>query len=187
MRANDLKRSSVFKIDGKTIIVKKVFVQSPHSRGGSTLYKVTGQEISTHQKFERSFKGDEVIEEIDFTRETIQLLFRDADGCTFMDVSSYEQHTLNDDTLEEELPFLYDGLEGITALLADGQILGIELPTTVTLEIVECPPSMKTSSSSARTKPATLNTGLVVQVPEYLNTGDKIKINTESREFSSRA
>ncbi|MDH5613295.1 MAG: elongation factor P-like protein YeiP [Gammaproteobacteria bacterium] len=187
MKANEIKRSTVFKVDGKNIIVKKVFVQSPSSRSGNTLYKVSGYEIGTQQKFERSFKGDEVVDNIEMNRRAIQLLFRDADGCTFMDAESYEQYILNNDSLEEELPFLTDGLEGVRALIAEGQILGIELPTTVILEITECSPSMKAASSSARTKPATLNTGLVVQVPEYLTVGEKIKVNTETREFMSRA
>lgn len=187
MKANELKRSTVFKIDGKNIIVKKVFVQNPHSRGGSTLYKVTGKEISTHQKFERSFKGDEKIEDIEMTHQTIQLLFRDADGCTFMDTDTYDQYTLTDESIEDELPFLSEGLEGLTALVSEGQILGLELPSSVILEITECSPAMKAASSSARTKPATLTTGLIVQVPEYLAAGEKIKINTESGEFVSRA
>lgn len=187
MKANEIKRSTIFKLDGKNIIVKKVFVQSPSSRSGSTLYKVTGQEIGSQQKFERSFKGDEVVEDIEVTRNAIQLLYRDAEGCTFMDNESYEQYTMPDDSLEEELPFLSEGLEGLKALVSDGQILGIELPATVTLEITECAPGMKAASSSARTKPATLTTGLVVQVPEYLTIGEKIKVNTETREFMSRA
>lgn len=187
MKANDIKRSSVFRIDGKIIVVKKVFVQSPHSRGGSTLYKVTGQEISTGQKFERSFKGDETVEDIDVSRHAIQLLYRDAEGCTFMDTDNYEQYTMTDESIEEELPFLSEGLEGVSALVAEDRILGIELPSNVTLEIIECAPAMKTASSSARTKPATLTTGLVVQVPEYLTVGESIKVNTETREFMSRA
>ena len=78
-------------------------------------------------------------------------------------------------------------LEGITAIITDGVLLGIEVPATVTLEIEDCAPGMKAASSSARTKPATLSTGLVVQVPEYLTPGEKIKVNTETREFISRA
>ena len=187
MKANELKRSSVFNIDGKNIIVKKIFVQSPSSRSGSTLYKVSGYVIGSQQKFERSFKGDETIEDIEVFRQAIQLLYRDADGCTFMDSESYEQYTLSDDSIEEELPFLTEGLEGLKALVSDGQILGIELPATVVLEITECSPSMKAASSSARTKPATLTTGLIVQVPEYLSIGESIKVNTETREFMSRA
>ena len=72
-------------------------------------------------------------------------------------------------------------------LISEGELLGIELPNTMPLEITECAPAMKAASSSARTKPATLTTGLVVQVPEYLTPGEVIKINTETREFISRA
>ena len=187
MKANELKKSTVFKIDGKNIIVKKIFVQSPHSRGGSTLYKVTGQDVATHQKFERSFKGDEKIDDVEMTRSPIQLLYRDADGCTFMDTENYDQYTLSDESVEEELKFLSEGLEGVSALIAEGQILGIELPAIVTLEITECAPAMKSASSSARTKPATLSTGLIVQVPEYLTEGESIKVHTETLEFISRA
>lgn len=104
-----------------------------------------------------------------------------------MDTETYEQYTLPDDSIEEELPFLSEGLEGVKALISDGQILGIELPATVILEITECSPGMKAASSSARTKPATLSTGLIVQVPEYLTTGENIKVNTETREYMSRA
>ena len=187
MKANELKKSTVFKVDGKNIIVKKIFVQSPHSRGGSTLYKVTGQDVATHQKFERSFKGDEKIDDVEMTRSPIQLLYRDADGCTFMDTENYDQYTLADESVKEELQFLSEGLEGVSALVAEGQILGIELPAIVTLEITECAPSMKSASSSARTKPATLSTGLIVQVPEYLAEGESIKVHTETQEFISRA
>lgn len=186
MKANELKKSTVFKIDGKNIIVKKIFVQNPHSRGGSTLYKVTGKDVATHQKFERNFKGDEKIDDVEMTRSSIQLLFRDGDGCTFMDTENYDQYTLPDASVEDELQFLTEGLEGVSALVAEGEILGIELPAIVSLEISECAPAMKSASSSARTKPATLSTGLIVQVPEYLTEGESIKVHTETLEFISR-
>jgi len=187
MKANEIKKGMVFQLDGKNILVKHVQVQSPSSRSGSTLYKVRGQDLVSQQKFERRFKGDESVESVDMVRRAVQMLFRDGDGCTFMDIESYEQYTLSDEALEEDLDFLSDGLEGITALIADGAVLGIELPATVALEITECAPGMRAASSSARTKPATLTTGLIVQVPEYLTPGEVIKINSETREFISRA
>jgi len=187
MKANEIKKGMVFQYDRKSILVKHVQVQSPSSRSGSTLYKVRGQDLVSRQKFERRFKGDESVEPVDMMRRSVQMLFRDGDGCTFMDKETYEQYTLSDEALEEELDFLFDGLEGITALIADEVILAIELPVTITLEITECAPSMKSASSSARTKPATLSTGLIVQVPEYLTPGEVIKINSETREFISRA
>ena len=187
MKANELKKGMVIQVGDQNIMVKHVQVQAPSSRSGNTLYKVRGQDVSSGQKFERNFKGEEVVNLVDIARRNVQLLYRDADGCTFMDGESYEQYTLADAAVEDELPFLSEGLEGITALITDGVLLGIELPATVVLEIEECAPGMKAASSSARTKPATLSTGLVVQVPEYLTPGEKIKVNTETREFISRA
>lgn len=187
MKANEIKKGLVINQDNKNILIKKVFVQSPSSRSGSTLYKVTGSDISSRQKFERRYKGDEVITPVDISRCSVQLLFHDADSYTFMDSENYEQFSLAADAVEEEADFLFDGLEGISALISDGLLLGIELPNTLTLEITECAPAMKAASSSARTKPATLTTGLVVQVPEYLTPGELIKVNTETREFISRA
>jgi elongation factor P len=104
-----------------------------------------------------------------------------------MDGETYEQYTLPEEAVTDELAFLSDGLEGITALITDDRLLAIELPATVVLEIEDTAPGMKAASSSARTKPATLSTGLVVQVPEYLTPGEKIKVNTETREYISRA
>ncbi len=187
MKANEIKKGLVINQDNKNILIKKVVVQSPSSRSGSTLYKITGSDISSGQKFERRYKGDEVITAVDISRRTVQLLFHDADSYTFMDSENYDQFILSAESLEDEALFLYDGLEGLSALISDGELLGVELPNTMSLEITECAPGMKTASSSARTKPATLTTGLVVQVPEYLTPGEVIKINTETREFISRA
>lgn len=187
MKANEIKKGLVINQDNKRILIRKVFVQSPSSRTGSTLYKVTGSDISSGQKFERRYKGDEVITPVEVSRRAVQLLFHDVDTFTFMDSENYEQFMLPAQSLEEETAFLYDGLEGLSALISEGELLGIELPNKMSLEITECAPAMKAASSSARTKPATLTTGLVVQVPEYLTPGESIIINTDTREFVSRA
>ncbi len=187
MKANEIKKGLVIYQDNKNILVKKVIVQSPSSRSGSTLYKITGSDISNGQKFERRYKGDEAIIPVDVSRRAVQLLFHDHDSYTFMDSENYDQFILAANSLEDEAVFLYDGMEGLGALISEENLLGIELPTTLSFEITECAPAMKAASSSARTKPATLTTGLVIQVPEYLTPGEVIKINTETREFISRA
>lgn len=187
MKATELKKGMVIDIDGRNIIIKSLEVQSPSSRSGSTLYKVRGFDILSKSKYENRFKGDDTIQQVEFSRRPVQYLYRDSDGCTFMDRESYEQYTLGLDALEEELPYLSEDLEGLLALIADGSVLGIELPATVVLAITETAPGMKADSSSARTKPATLSTGLVVQVPEYLTEGELIKINTGAGEYMSRA
>ncbi len=187
MKANELKKGMVFDQDGRNILVRQVQVQAPSSRSGNTLYKVRGNDVASGQKFERSFKGEETLDPVAIARRPVQLLYRDGDGCTFMDTESYEQYTVSEEVLGDDLAFLSDGLEGITALITQGALLAIELPATITLEIADTAPGMKAASSSARTKPATLSTGLVVQVPEYLAPGERIKVNTETRAFISRA
>jgi len=187
MKASELKKGLVIQVDGNNILIKKLQVQTSSSRSGSTLYKATGHNVVTRQKFERSYKGDEAVNAVDFSRRPVQLLYRDTEGCTFMDTETYEQHVVPDAALEDELLYLTDGIEGVSALIVDGNLLGIALPTSLLLDIVECSPGIKGASASARTKPATLSTGLVVQVPEYLSVGEKIKVNTDTGEFMSRA
>ncbi len=186
MKASELRKGVVLQMDGRNVIVRDVQVQTASSRSGNTLYKVRGRDAVSKQKFESSFKGDEVVQTVEFERRPVQFLYRDNDGCTFMDRESYEQYTFDTEALEEELLYLTESLEGTYALVVDGAPLGIELPATVVLEITETAPAMKAASASARSKPATLTTGLVVQVPEYLAPGEQIKINTLTGEFMSR-
>lgn len=187
MKASELKSGMVIQVDNRTVYINGVQVQTASSRSGNTLYKVRGRAVATGQKFAASFKGDEVLSEVAFERRPVQLLYRDADGCTFMDSETYEQHTLSDEALSDELPYLSDGLEGLHALIVDGRLLGIQLPPTVVMEVIDTSPAIKGATAAARNKPATLPTGLVVQVPEYLATGERIKINTTTGEFMSRA
>ena len=187
MKASELKKGLVLDVDGRKVIIRHLEVQSPSSRSGSTLYKVRGHDILTRQKYEARYKGDENLQTVEFGRRPVQFLYRDADGCTFMDKDNYEQYTLAAEALGDELQYLSENLDGILAMVSDDSILGIELPSTVSLEIVDTAPGMKAASSSARTKPATLATGLVVQVPEYLAPGETIKVNTGTGEYVSRA
>jgi len=187
MKVSEIKKGIVIDVDGANVYVNEVQVQTASSRSGNTLYKLRGRNVVTRQKFQGSFKGDEVVQTVDFERRPMQYLFEDSDGCTFMDRDTYEQHSFDLEALEEERPYLTEGLEGVFGLLVDGVAVGIELPATVVLEVMDCAPAMKGASASARNKPATLSTGLVVQVPEYIVTGEMIKVNTISGDFMSRA
>jgi len=187
MKANEIKRGSFIHYEGQNIVIKSVFCQTASSRSGNTIYKMKGQVLVTKKKFEHGFLGDENVEVIDVNRRGVQPLYREGEAWVFMDNESYEQYTLEDDDIRDELAFLMEGLEGVDALVVEEQIMGIELPSTVVLNIEETAPAIKAASSSARTKPATLTTGLVVQVPEYLTAGNAIKVNTETQEYVSRA
>jgi elongation factor P len=104
-----------------------------------------------------------------------------------MDMEDYTQYSLSREELDDQINYLTEGLEGIVALLIDDAVLGIELPSSVVLGIVETAPAIKGATASGRTKTARLVTGMEVQVPEYLETDELIKINTDSGKYMSRA
>lgn len=186
-KASDLKRGFVVEIKSEPYVVKNIEVKNPSSRGAQTLYKVRFSNVQSGQKLEETYKGEDMLKGMDLIKRQVQFLYRDGDMFTFMDVEDYTQHTLNEDALEEELSYLVDGLEGLHILLIDERVLGIELPQAVNLAITDTVPALKGATATGRTKPATLVTGIEVQVPEYIETGEVIKINTVTGKFMSRA
>lgn len=186
-KASELKKGSVVAINGEPYIVKRLESRSPSSRGAQTIYKIRFNNAQTGQKLDESCKADDMFTEVDLIKRQVQFLYQDGDMFTFMDVEDYSQYTLGKSELEDDLAYLTDGLEGIYALIVDDRVLGVELPQTVSLEITDTAPGIKGASASARTKPATLVTGLEVQVPEYIENGEVIKVNTDTGKFMSRA
>lgn len=186
-KANELKQGHTIEINGEPYIVKKIEVRNPSSRGASTLYKVRYAHMKTKQKLDETYKSDDVLKTADCARLLVQFSYQDGDNYHFMNLETYDQYSLNAEDIEGQIEYLSDGLEGIFLLLMDDVALGIELPATVTLQIVETPPSMKGSSATNRTKPAKLTTGLEIQVPEYIEPGELVKVNTETGKFMSRA
>jgi elongation factor P len=104
-----------------------------------------------------------------------------------MDLQDYNQTGLNKDEIEDEWLYLFEGMTGLIALVSDGRILGLELPLSVPMTIVETTPAVKGGSATSRTKPAKLMTGLVVQVPEYLTSGEIIRVDTRTGEYVGKA
>jgi len=186
-KASELKKGVVVDINGEPYIVKNIESRSPSSRGAQTIYKIRFNNAQTGQKLDESCRADDMFTEIDLVKRQVQYLYQDGDMYTFMDVEDYSQYTLGKNELEDDLGYLTDGLEGIYALIIDDRVLGIELPQTVSLEITDTAPGIKGASASARTKPATLVTGIEVQVPEYIEVGEVIKVNTDTGKFMSRA
>ena len=186
-KANELKRGMVVEINDEPHVVKNIEVRNPSSRGASTLYKIRFTHLKTKQKLDETLKGDDLLKEADSVKATIQYSYQDGDDYVFMNMDDYEQYILNKNDIEDHRGYLTEGLEGITGILLDGVLITIELPGTVELEIVETAPGMKGASATSRTKPAFMTTGLEVQVPEYIETGEIIKINTANCKFISRA
>lgn len=186
-KASEIKKGSVVEIDSEVYIARQIDKRNPSARGASTLYKVRFFNVRSGQKLEQTLKGDDLLKDGDLTRRSVQFSYAEDNMVTFMDNEDYRQYTLDKETLEEQSQYMTDDLEGMMALLVDGQVVGIELPQTVELEIVETAPGIKGASASARTKPALLSTGLEIQVPEYLENGERVKVNTTNAKFLSRA
>jgi elongation factor P len=185
--ASDLKKGAVIRIDGDPHMVVSVSVHKPSARGAVTLYKIRFRNLVSKRKTDQSLRGDDMFEEADFERRPIQYLFGDDASITFMDLQDYTQFSLAKDEIEEEWPYLSEGIEGLLSISSEGRVLGLEMPSFVTMTIIETRPSMKGGSVTARTKPATLTSGLIVQVPEYISNGEVIRIDTRTGEYASKA
>ncbi|MGZ4958949.1 MAG: elongation factor P-like protein EfpL [Methylomonas sp.] len=186
-KANELKQGTAIEINGEPYVVKKIEVRNPTSRGATTLYKVRYAHMKTKQKLDETYKSDDMLKTADCSRVNVQYSYQDGDTYYFMNSETYEQYSLSAEDLEGQIEYLSEGLEGLIMLLMDDSALGIQLPTTISLQIVETPPAMKGASATNRTKPAKLTTGLEIQVPEYIENGEIVKVNTETGKFSSRA
>ncbi|MEI6268942.1 MAG: elongation factor P-like protein YeiP [Methylococcaceae bacterium] len=186
-KASDLKRGMVVEINGVPHVVKQVDAKSPSSRGASTLYKIRFTNLKTGQKQDESLKGDDFFKDSDLVRAKVQFSYIDGDNYIFMNMEDYTQYSLSREDLDDQINYLSEGLEGIVALLIDDAVLGIELPSSVVLAIIETAPAIKGATASGRTKTARLATGVEVQVPEYLETDELIKVNTDTGKYMSRA
>jgi len=187
VKAADVKRNDLIGINNAPHIVEDLKVTSPSARGASTLYRFRFRNLITKNKVDMTCKGDDPLESISFEKRAVQYLFSKQDEYTFMDAEDFSQFTLNKDEIAEQIDFLVEDQEGIMALIADGRILTIEMPSSVSLKIVECDPVLKGGSATARTKPAKLQTGLIVQVPEYLTPDEVIRVDTRTSKYLQRA
>jgi elongation factor P len=168
-------------------IVSDIDVRSPSSRGANTLYKVRFNHLKTKQKRDESLKGDDFLKEVDCERRLVQYSYMDGEAFVFMDNETYEQYMLDTNDIGDQDRYITEGLDNIVGVLLEGQIVAVELPASVNLTITDTAPGIKGATAAARTKPATLTTGLEVQVPEYIEPGETIKINTSTGKFMSRA
>ncbi|MDZ7618216.1 MAG: elongation factor P [Patescibacteria group bacterium] len=187
MIAKDIKRGTIVNVNGAPCMIETVSVQSPSARGAATFYKYRARNLITKQKVDITLRGGEMLDEADFQRRPVKYLYADASDMIFMDQDNYEQYSLAKEDIEDESNYINEELEGLLALIYNDQCVGVQVPVAVELKVVQCDPSVKGDSATGRTKPATLETGLVVQVPEYLKEGEVIKVDTRSGEYLSRA
>ncbi|HVX11395.1 MAG TPA: elongation factor P [Pirellulales bacterium] len=187
MLAKDIKRGVIVNFGGAPCIIETISVQSPSARGAATLYKYRARNLISKQKVDITLRSGEGLDEADFEKRPVKFMYADGSQCHFLDQTDYNQHSLPAADVEDQTRFLTEDLEGVVALFYNDECVGIDVPQTVTLKITQCDPYVKGNSATGRTKPATLETGLVVHVPEYLIQGEAIKVDTRTGEFLSRA
>jgi elongation factor P len=185
--AKEIKPGAVVNYDGSPVVIESVTVQTPSARGAATLYKFRGRHLVTRQKQDITLKGGESLDPADFQRRHVKLMYCDATHAHFLDQADYNQFSLPLEDVQEEMQFVTAELEGIMVMIYNGECVGLQIPATVELTVVECDPGVRGNSATSRTKPAKLETGFTVQVPEYLSQGERVKVDTRTGHYLSRA
>jgi len=184
--SNDLKRGLVIELDGAPCVVVDVSFQSPSARGGNTLVKTKYRNLLTSQVLEKTFKAGDRVDEADFERRKGQFLYAQDDGGVFMDLQNYEQYELGPDLFEGVSGYLLEGMD-VQLGVFEGRVVSVETPQIVELVVTETAPAIKNATATAQTKEAILETGIAIQVPGYLESGEKVKVDTREGRFVSRA
>ena len=152
---------------------------------GSAQVRITLRNVKRGQTIERSFQAGTKWPRAQIDRRPVQFLYRDGDDFHFMDTDSYDQFVLTAAQLDDAVPYLKDGMT-LDRTAYQGETLGVELPVTVDLAVVSTEPGFAGDTAQGARKPATLETGLVVQVPLFVNEGDTIRVDTRTGEYQTR-
>jgi elongation factor P len=183
----DFKRGSRILVDGEPFTIEDHTVQTPSARGAATLVKVRLRHIVTGQVSDRTFKAGERFEEPDVSIRTVQFLYGDGHGYHFMDGESYDQLTLSAGELGDAAPWLTDNLS-CTAIVYNGRAVGVSLPAFVEAEVDLVGAGSKGDTASGKnTKEAVLTNGETVRVPLFVESGERILVDTRTWEFAKRA
>jgi len=186
-KASEIKKNSAVEYNKKTYIVRSIDRSVPQGRAGGSLYRMRMYDVVTGNKIDETFKDSDLLNLADLVRKAVVFSYIDGDEYVFMDTEDYTPYNLNKESIAEEILFINESTEGILVIIVDDIPVALDLPAHVELEVVETDPSIKGGSATSRTKPAKMSTGVTVQVPEHISTGDKIKINVEERKFMGRA
>ncbi len=183
MKANRLRSGVIIKFEGDLWRVFEAVHQTPGNLRARMQTKLKNLRNGTMK--DHRFRSEEDVERAHLDQKEMQFLYQDGAGYHFMDTTSYEQIALNAEVLGDAVNFLV--AEAMISIdLHEGRPVGIELPSTVELKVAETAPEVKGATASAQRKPATLETGLVVQVPAFIHEGETVRISTEDGSYLER-
>lgn len=186
IEVSKFKRGQCIVYKDAPMIIVDVQFSTPTARGASTIAKTKLRNLLTGQLISDSIRTGDKFDEVDLERRPASFLYSDGTGYHFMDAESFDQFEISGDDLGDTAGYLKDGLEGITSMRIDGNVVSVELPNTVDLEVVETDPVIKGATAKAQLKRAKLETGIEVQVPPYLEVGERVRIDTRDGHFVER-
>ncbi|WP_455662346.1 elongation factor P [Pradoshia sp.] len=180
---NDFKTGLTIEVEGG--IWQVIEFQHVKPGKGAAFVRSKLRNLRTGAIQEKTFRAGEKVSKAHIDNRKMQYLYASGDNHVFMDNETYDQIELPSKQIEYELKFLKENMD-VSIMMFQTETLGVQLPTTVTLEVTETEPGIKGDTASGGTKPATVETGLVVQVPFFVNEGDKLIINTSDGSYVSR-
>lgn len=186
-KAGEIKRNAAINYNGKTYIVRDIERSVPQGRAGGSLYRMRMYEVVSGSKIDETFKDSDMLDLADLVRRPAMFSYVDGDEYVFMDEENYTPYNLNKESIADEVLFITEETTGIQVIVVNDMPVALDMPTTVELVVAETDPSIKGASATSRSKPAKLSTGVSINVPEHIATGDRIKINVEERKFAGRA
>ena len=182
--ASDLRAGMTFVQDGKLI---KVLEASHHKPGkGNTVMRMKLRDVRSGATYDTTFRPEEKFERAHIDTKTDQYLYTMDDTAYFMDLETYEQYEIPTETVETEMKYILENME-VKIQFFGSEVVGIQLPTTVVLKVEETQPSIKGATVTGSGKPATMETGLVVNVPDFIEAGEYLEINTAEGTYVKRA
>lgn len=185
--SNELKKGVIIDFEDAPHVVETNQTSSGSARGGNTIYRIRLRNLKSGQRIDKNFRSGDTFSPANVEKMPITYLYDDQDNTHFMDSESFEQFALANSDLEWERQFLIEGIEDMRALYYNGSPIAIELPASITLTIKETAPGVRGNSANSRSKPATLETGYVIQVPEHMEEGIKVSVDTRTGDFLGRA
>lgn len=184
INASDLRAGMTFVQDGKLI---KVLDASHHKPGkGNTVMRMKLRDVRTGSTYDTTFRPEEKFEKAHIDTKVVQYLYTMDDTAFFMDLETYEQYEIPVEVVEEEMKFILENME-VKIQFFGSEVIGVQLPSSVILKVVETQPSIKGATVTGSGKPATMETGLVVNVPDFVEEGEMLEINTAEGTYLKRA
>ena len=184
IQATRMKKGMLIKVGEDLFRVLELQHVTPGNLRG--FVRVKFRNIRTGTLSDQKLRSEDSVERATLDERAMQYLYRDGDSFHFMDTESYEQLHISEEALGEAVNYIIPDAV-ISVEFYGSEPVGIELPVTVDLKVEDTAPGIKGATASAQVKPARLETGLVVQVPPFVNTGDKVRVSTETGEYLSRA